>query len=91
LFHRLLDDLEQAVAKLTVKRLSTIEARSLFCEEIGLDSDGVDNIYGSECDWLMDMVEHTIAYATLADIAPDESQVTHWLKSWRDSWIVSTS
>ncbi len=87
----LLDGVEQAVVKLTVKRLSMIEAWRQFCEEIGLDSNDVDNIYGSERDWLMAMVDHTIAYATLAEITPDEAQVKKWLESWRESWAVATS
>lgn len=81
----ILDTVEEAMIKLTVRRLSMNEAWRQFCEEIGLHSDDVD-IYGSERDWLMAMVENTIAYATLAEIGPDEAQVKTWLEAWQDSW-----
>jgi hypothetical protein len=87
----LLHDVEQAVVELTVRRLSMNEAWRQFCEEIGLDSEGVHNIYGSGRDWRMAMVENTIAHATLAEIAPDEAQVKTWLEGWRDSWVSATS
>ena len=87
----LLDDVEAAVVKLTVRRLSMNEAWRQFCEEIGLESDSVDNIYESDRDWLMAMVNNTIAQATLAELAPDEAQVKNWLESWRESWAAATS
>jgi hypothetical protein len=80
--------LKEALVKLTVKRLSMTEGWNCFCRDLGLSPDRIAFPYlaSGERDWLMDIIDHTLA--TVIDMAldPDESQVRAHQAQWRECW-----
>jgi hypothetical protein len=81
-------DLEKALVKLIVRRLSMIEGWNRFCKDIGLSPERVaqlPEVFGGR-DWLMDVVDHTVADAMEMSLEPNESQVVAWREQWRQCW-----
>ena len=80
--------LNEALVKLTIRRLSMIEGWNRFCTDLGLSPEGFvfPGLGCGERALLMDIVDYAVAGAMEMTLEPDESQAAARLHQWHECW-----